>query len=461
MKNKLSRVLIEYWDIIGIAVLYFILHLFMHTDYWDDIGTTQIFVNYNGNIFQYLKDMYMLWSSRIFIQAIWPIVGYFPNMVWKILDVLIICIWYYYFKQLILLLCNRSRENNKERIIIVGMFCAFPYALMGTAGWMTTTMVYTWTFAASCYFIYLLFACINEKKIRWYEYLIYGITVLYSGNFNVTSIGFVVLFILMFRKSNKRAYWILWSEGMLLTLLNLGLFLLAPGNKRRNIQDAKIHGTADVLDLPLFGKIRMGVNSTFYHFISVPNVILFVFCVIVGICAMKYYKSVWLKVLAWIPLLIDIIWTGYAFIKYTVSNRILTYIYPDAVFQTCSKKEQYLAFVSAGIMLGLLCFFYITMLSDLKLKWVGLYSILIWGVLPVMALGFTATVSTSIIRMVSFLYISFMFCGLILILKFHILEDKQRVLKWNIDYNLMLIIIVFTGVILNVLQVIRHIVVYG
>ena len=73
--------------------------------------------------------------------------------------------------------------------------------------------------------------------------------------------------------------------------------MFAPGNKRRNIQDAKIHGTSDVLSLSVFGKIRMGINSTFYHFISVPNVILFLFCVIVAICAMKCYKSIWMKVL--------------------------------------------------------------------------------------------------------------------------------------------------------------------
>lgn len=461
MKNRISKVFIEYWDIIGIAVMYLALHLFMHTDYWDDIGTTQIFVNYKGNILHYLKDMYVLWSSRIFIQAVWPIIGYLPNIVWKMLDVVMICIWYFYFKQLILLLCNRSRETNKERVFICGTFCAFPYALMGTAGWMTTTMVYTWTFTSSCYFIYLLFACMKGKKIRWYEYLIYGVAVLYSGNFNVTSIGFVILFVLMFHKSSKKSYWILWCEGIILTLLNLGLFMFAPGNKRRNIQDAKIHGTSDVLSLSVFGKIRMGINSTFYHFISVPNVILFLFCVIVAICAMKCYKSIWMKVLAWIPVLLDAVWTGYIFIKYTVPNRMLTYVYPDAVFQTCPKGEQYLGFISACIMLGLLCLSYMMMVSDRVLRWSGAYSVLIWGALPVVALGFAATVSASVIRMASFLYISFMFCSIILVLKNNILENKQHISRWNVDYNLVLRIIVFTGVILNVLQVLRHIAVYG
>ena len=47
MAHGIKKFLKQYYDYILIAVVYLALHMFMHTDYWDDISTTTVCEQYN------------------------------------------------------------------------------------------------------------------------------------------------------------------------------------------------------------------------------------------------------------------------------------------------------------------------------------------------------------------------------------------------------------------------------
>lgn len=94
--KKTNSFLMKYYDYVIIAFIYGLLHVFMHTDYWDDIATSQILTKYNFNLLQALSDTWNIWSSRIFIHVAEAIFGYLPNYVWKTVDVIIILTAYHF-----------------------------------------------------------------------------------------------------------------------------------------------------------------------------------------------------------------------------------------------------------------------------------------------------------------------------------------------------------------------------
>lgn len=443
-----------YYDYIILILIYGCLHLFMHTDCWDDILTTRVLTDYHLNLFHYLSHVWNTWSSRIVIQGVWAIIGYFPNYIWKILDTIMVVLLYHFSGKIIVFSNNSNSFSNIYKKWQLLLFLCFPYSLMGTAGWMTTTIVYTWTFAFLAYCTYLLFAASAGQKIYFISYFLYGFAALFAGNYNVTAIGMIILLFLAYIFLPKTtSLKILFWEGTIINIVNILLFALAPGNRTRMEADAVYHNSAELLSLSFGGKIRMGINSTFYHFISVPNAVLFITCLLLAVCTVYKTKSITSRFVALMPVILDILWTGYAFLHYTLPNRNLTYIYPDAAFQTSSRIEQSLAMMSAIIMICALLYT-VCLLTDFSPLSLGLCSnILFLGLLPEIALGFTTTISASIIRVVTFFYFS-------LILTAAILTQHCNLLKNKLWRNILTALALF-GTAFNILQVIRHIIVYG
>lgn len=453
-KNTAIKFIVNYYDYLIIAIIYLILHFFMHTDYWDDVITTASLTNYNFNIIEYMTDVYQSWSSRIIVQTVGILVAYFPNILWKILDVIMIMLLYHFFIRIIDLLTGSNNNTKTSRLWQMLCFLSFPYCLMGTAGWITTTVVYTWVFALAFFCIYIMLSCSNGRKISLPTYFLYGFSLLYAANFDIASITlfFIFIFIFFMCKRNKQ-FNILFAEGILLIIFNILLFVFCPGNRNRNAYDAIYHDTADLLELSFFGKLRMGINSTFYHFISVPNAVLFITCLVIFIGVCLKTKNAVQRVLGGLPLILDIIWTGYVFIFYTIKNHQLTYIYPDGSFTVCPKLEQYLVLLSALLMIAFLIYFVAWLTDFSSLSWSIIYFIITWGLLPEIALGFTTTVSTSIIRTSSFLYFALMGCSIILV--------KHCVILKHRFYKNILFVVGTCGTLLNLLQTLRHILVYG
>lgn len=441
----------KYLDYAVITLIYLILHFMMHTNYWDDLAQANTMREYHYNVFAYAAEVYSSWSSRVLIQPVWVLLCGIPNMIWKTLDVVMILIIYHFMKKSSKALNGAGFENKVWAMLF---FLSFPYSLMATAGWIATSVTYTWTFAGYFYCLYLLLKSAKGDRCTPVQYVIYGIAVFWVGNFNITSVSLVLLLsVIFFLYQKNKSFTILYIEGMVLTAMNLFLFVASPGNRIRNVRDAEFHNSADLMELSLLGKLRMGINSTFYHFVSVPNAVLFTICVILAICTWKKSKTLWQKSIGFVPLVIDVFWTCYMFFAYIVKNGVLTYTYPDGAFMVCPKTEQYLAMISAIAMVVAICYLvaYLTEFGQTSAVLIG--NILLFGLLPQVALGFTTTVTTSSIRMSTFFYMALMLCGYVLVEKCELLKDKL----WKIG----MYFVVSAGAVLNILQVIRHIMVYG
>lgn len=458
MSNKLIKLMKKNYDYILIYLLYFIPHLFMKFTCWDDIAYRTYFEEYNYNVFSFLARQYKYWTSRIFIEAAVIIFGWLPPIVWMIVDTLMIVLIYYSVTSLVKLVLREKQSDNKYRICQMLFFLSFPYALMATAGWLTTTINWTWMLALFLYSMkVLLYSIYEEQSSRSVlKNILYCIAFLYATNFDVAVILMLCLIIIIgisakrgLGKMLSLEYW----EGVAITVISLILLIACPGNWVRMEQDAIIHDTADMLTLSVWGKIRMGINSTFYHYMSIPNVVLFTLCVVVLIAIFLKSRNKIIKVISCIPVTIVTAWTCYVFFAYTLSNRMLTYVYPDATFSTCPKTEQYMAMISALILVVTIIFLLRQLIKENELYLFVVVTFLVWGLLPEMVLGFTTTISASILRVVSFFYFALIFICCVLIRYLKMLKHKWIYMG--------MLFLGGIGTIANFAQMIRHIIVYG
>lgn len=458
--DQIKKFCSKYYDYIILVAIYGLLHIFIHTDYWDDVGMSAILEKYNYNLLSYLITTWNSWSSTLILHAVEVVVEALPNYVWKTLDVLMILILYHCLMESTKLLTAHMPAplpHTFNRLWGLLFFMSFPYCLFATAGWMTTTIAYAWTFAAFFYSLqlYLRASVDTPPQIKFGSYLIFELAVLYCANCNLVSFSLAAIlpFIFFRCKNRSRTFRLLFWEGMFGSVLNIIMFLVCPGNRVRNIEDARYHNTAELLNISVGGQLRMGINSTFYHFISIPNAILFIFCLLLTVCVFFKTKKLSVRICACIPAVIDVFWTGYVFLCYTLPNRTLTYIYPDASFQVCPPVEQYAALASAMVMVLLICCF-LAFLTDFSyLSWLLVGIMLVLGLFPCVAIGFTTTVSASIMRIASFFYFSLILCVCVLICIYPVLKNKL----WKHIFYLL----GFLGAVMNVLQIIRHIIVYG
>lgn len=131
----------------------------------------------------------------------------------------------------------------------------------------------------------------------------------------------------------------------------------------------------------------------------------------------------------------------------------MTYVYPDASFTVSPKTEQYLALISALVLVASYIYL-LRLIIDETNAYLFLTAVfLVWGLLPEVVLGFTTTISASILRVVSFFYFA-------LILTSAVIIGRVQLLKTQIIWRGM-ILLGALGTIMNYAQMIRHIMVYG
>lgn len=454
--EKAQSLWCKYYDYLLIMLIYGILHLFMHTDYWDDLNQLTVLKSWDYHLFSYLCSFYESWGSTVILIGTEAVMGALPNIIWKVLDVIMIALIYHFITRIVHLLSGVSTPDACVRIWSMLLFLNFPYSIFATAGWLTTTIAYAWPFAMFFYALYTLLSSSGKAAVKPATYLLFFVAVTFAANYYLHSVILLVLFLAIYAacKTKSHGFRILFAEGMIGVLLNLALLILSPGNRVRNIEDARFHDTAELLHMSFGGHIRMGVNTAFYHFVSVPNIILFTFCVTLAVCTFhKCSRFCVPELISLIPLSLDIFWTGYVFFQYTVPNRTLSYVYPDALFKTCPKAEQYCVMVSALLMVAAMCYLLAFLTDFSTLSWILVGTLLVVGLFPETILGFTTTVSASIMRVAAYFYFSAMFCTYILVNRFALLKSRLSQVSF---YTFAVL-----GALLNILQIIRHIMVYG
>lgn len=176
MGKIMSKLKKQFISNIPYYVLFFILlfiHIQLNVSTGDDVNfairaKSMTFTGFN--IYKYYN-----WSSRQLIESVLYFISVHSH-VWMLLNSLVITI---IAKLIEAIFCNHT---IKMKILCCIGTLIYPLIDMSSAGWMVTTINYYWPLGAILINLYYLKKANNLIKLKWYEYIISSIALLFAAN---------------------------------------------------------------------------------------------------------------------------------------------------------------------------------------------------------------------------------------------------------------------------------------
>ncbi len=399
------------------AVFFFLLHL-TFVGFTNDDAFFVIVRSQWDSLFELLVDRYLTDSSRVLSEAILFTLIRMPFFVWQVLDTLI-CILVYHCMTVLLVNDKRSRGN----IIVFLAFAAYPYMHMGSAGWICTSLNYMWPLATLLYALSGAFRRYRGEKIPVWKYPLYLMAMIFTANCEQSAAMLTMVFgmAFVFAVLDKKSRWYELT-AVLIGIAGILFAMLAPGNDERTIMEAE-NWMPQFFDLSIWEKARLCSVFVFEHFVMIPDVIFFLFSLLLAFCGAGWEgetgakRSGFDRVMACIPLAVDIIFTGCYFIKDFIIGHKTRY---DFTMPAIYMEDFKTAFVQISEVFGLILFIAASVytiwrvIPDLRKKLVMIWA-LGSGFAVRMALMLSPTMFASWHRTLIFMYFAFLYSIVILI----------------------------------------------
>lgn len=450
MVVKVKRFVVDHIALLCLIAFYIPFHILLSTGYWDDAYFAAVLESYENNLIRFTVDRYLIWSSRLSIELLLPVLTALPEIVWKILNILTIILLYRVIKSILFYIFHICSKQTDFMLAI--LLCAYPFSTMAQTGWIATTTNYLWVVAFGGYAIVCMLRSVtDENRVTKRSVVSCGLAVLYSASYeSMAAILFVVsvgMIIYLYRRKQRipAAVWIC----LVVTCAFLIYILCCPGNRLRPLNDAETW-MPDYFKMTFIDKLRVGIVSTFMHFVSIPSPIFFIlnFLIFFSDKSGNTIK----KIVAAMPLLMDIVWTGWFLVNYLLGYRVFTYQVPSALLDKGGDMaEQILLLISVLIWFAAMLY---TLFQNIPRNMaLGLTVILIIACAPEIAVGITPTVYASILRTTIYLYMA------MIIMIMVVVSEKRSV--YSAAGLKFLYFCMGCGMVLNGCQMIRHIMLYG
>lgn len=388
-----------YTSLIGVMIFFAFLHLFTTISFGDDTWFGVALDKYG--FLGWLEMRYETWTSRLIIESIIITILKCPAFVWKSVDVLMMTLLYYDLVQLM-----GIQEDKKSSFYLAMLFCVYPFMHMGSAGWVATSVNYSWTLAIGLFAMIDLKRYIQGVKIKKYRYVVDLAALIMACNQEL-----VVPIILVFCITGsvicrgKKQPAVYPGIGIVISLLSLIFIFTAPGNAVRKVEEIA-NCMPEFGVLSFIDKLRLITVSTLEHFVSIPNMIFFIFTLLIALIGMDDAKQKRRRIVSSLPLIVNIVFTIYFGITNIIINRNLNYTTPD-IFIVNLKTGLLQYSMIAGLILIIVCsLLTLYWCLESKCHWLILSMILGLGLATRMALCISPTMFVSGTRTYFFMYMS-------------------------------------------------------
>lgn len=387
-------------------LIYAVMWLFFHTlcvRLMDDVGPFAPFS------FESLMSSWAGWSSRMICSAFGIIFMRRPMMLWGFADTAVI----------LLVTVFLDKKFNKEKdlgnlMIIMGAVCIYPFSIMSTAGWMSTTLTYLWIVPPGLYVIFVIQKIGTGCHVSVLQYVSATFMFLLAIDIEV---GVVMMFVILLGYSilqiwnkNKNKYVYILT---MVSLMRIIFDVLWQGNMSRYQSDTTNyfpdHGMLSVLD-----KMILGFSTsvyTIYERYWVPLIILeLILCLVV----FENHKDRFRRTVCMISMVIAGIYPFSFFFAGQFSNLYTLISGYDArygwiSFYNYTKPDGYIMLFLWGT--GLLCTIYMIFIirNDIK-NWFLWIVYLAAGFGSQFIMGFSPTVYLSASRTATWLFFAILIC---------------------------------------------------
>lgn len=274
--------------ILGIVLLYF--HFHIETNYGDDVVFRETALTSGFKLFSWLHERYQTWTSRTFIEMFLMIMVSLPQIIWKVLDALMMTIISVFMAKNF---CKEEYEIQKNWIT-AGLCCTVDIGILKEAGWIATTVNYIWPLAFGLVSVYSIKKICLNKNIRFFEYLIYSVCLLAAVSSEQICVVLLIAFgagNLIWYQSNKKINKYLALQ-FAMCIVGLANILLCPGNARRTASEIENWFPA-YAGFGVLKKAELGISCTLKTIFLQDNIWILIFLVI--LCA-----AIWMKYDNWI-----------------------------------------------------------------------------------------------------------------------------------------------------------------
>ncbi len=305
-----------------LALFFSFIHILVKYNYADDLFYSQVLDG--TGLIPWLQSQYATWSSRLLLEATLVLVLRLPIIVWITLDIGMVLLLFSGLQRL-LVPANQLRESMILALLVV----MYPFFHMGSAGWVTTTVIYLWPLSLAAYALGGMARLLRGERIPWYSWLLYVASAVYGCNNELIAIMVLAAGVagLIYAVHNKKRL----AVPLLAIALSLGslvFVLTAPGNSVR-IAAETLSWMPDYPRLSLFDKIRIGVVSTMEHFVSIPNAVLFLFLLLIMILVYQESSFVKKRTVSALPLLIQVAYGAYFSVEKLFFTKDFHYSIPE------------------------------------------------------------------------------------------------------------------------------------
>lgn len=260
----------------------------------------------------YLEMRYETWASRMFIEAVLVYISR-NILLWKIIDW---AFWVFLAWALIRLFPEDKRESAGW--MVVGILLVYPIWDLRTAGWIATSVNYTWTLALGAFALHgvadTYYQCVwksgDKKRISPIMYIIYAIAALYSANMEQMSAvllavsGCSILYFISQKIPVKQ-----YISSIICCVISVAEFvfiLICPGNAARKSQEI-INWMPNFESYSLLDKINMGFMDTMQHLLSSGNLMFLAFALVLAILVFLKTKDTVFRFTAVFPVALNIL----------------------------------------------------------------------------------------------------------------------------------------------------------
>lgn len=395
MKEKIreNKTLISFLLVIFLFYLVFNIVSFKHYGLMgDDIEFQQM---YEMGLVNCLKWRWETWSSRVVIEAILIQLLQLPSILWIIMNTFMYTLAYYSITKL-----ADIKNHFILDLILTAVFVMMPLNLFASAGLYATTINYLWPLALGLYSL----SCTNEMyhdECSIQKVILCVLLVVLAASQEQMAallVGFSFLFNVVYMFKKHKMNWKLIVMFIVSGVMLL-LELTCPGNALRTSITTNMYPEFE--NFSLIQKVLLGFLSTFSKGILNLNSSIYLFLLSIILLGFMNQKTI-VKIVSLIP----------TFIVWGV-KQLVEYVPDSGIGQVIQQYNEYVSEVKFDgstmlyvlcIVVGIVCILYVLYHSLEKKEFLVVGVILLAALLDHIVVGFTASVFTSSVRPMIFLY---------------------------------------------------------
>lgn len=252
------------------------------------------------SILSFEIERYSNWTSRFLIEIAECFVLKTSKFLWILVEALMVTLAGYSISRLFI----KKEDKAQNNFMLVFMILMYPFNAMNSAGWASTTVNYMWPLATCLFALIPIRKIWDGDKIKFWEYPLYTISLIFAGNQEQTSAilcGTYILFTILMVIKNKKIHPYMLIQTII-TIASIIFILTCPGNYVRTEQEI-IDNFKDFEMLTLLDKISLGLTSTMGIIIKKCNLVYTMLSLICTIYVWSNYKEKLYRVVSIIPLL--------------------------------------------------------------------------------------------------------------------------------------------------------------